>query len=654
MPRARRSTPRHHRPTGRRIWPLVTAAVLLVAAATAVVGVVVWRSGDDGPPGPEVVAQEFLDAWQAGDGAAMRVLTVDPTTLDRTDPITTVAELDPAAADYTLGLVVPGPAHTETTTATAPFTVQLDLGQAGPVRWESVLPLVEGPTGWLVDWGPAALHPRLTEGGGFHLSTTWAERAAILGTGDQPLTGQVATVIVGAEPQRIADRDAVAAVLAQTLGVDPADFAADLDAPGVQPDHFVPIIEVSRARYEAVRDVIYPVPGLIFREGAARQGATADFARHILGRFGEVTAERLAELGPPYAVGDLVGLDGLEAEFETQLAGTPRVDVELVSADGAVVEVLATQVGVAPAPLHTTLDPAIQAAAEGALAGVTTPAALVAVDGATGQVRAVVSRPLDDDFDRAVAGGYPPGSTFKVVTTYALLSAGLDPATVVDCPGTLVVDGREFGNFEGGAPGPEPFADAFANSCNTAMIGQAATLPEGALATAASTLGFGVDYSLGPTTVGGSFPEPDGEVAAAAAAIGQAAVEASPLHLATVAAAVATGTWRSPVLLTDPTTDRADQVVRPLAPAVDAQLKTLMRRVVTQGSGTAADVAGLEVMGKSGTAEFGDGDPLPTHAWFIAATGNLGAAVLLEGGGVGGRDAAPIMARFLAALPPGT
>jgi cell division protein FtsI/penicillin-binding protein 2 len=80
-----------------------------------------------------------------------------------------------------------------------------------------------------------------------------------------------------------------------------------------------------------------------------------------------------------------------------------------------------------------------------------------------------------------------------------------------------------------------------------------------------------------------------------------------------------------------------------------APLKELMRAVVTEGSGqAAADVPGLA--GKTGTAEFGSGTPLPTHAWFIGFRNGVGFAILVEGGGVGGRVAAPIAARFAAAL----
>ena len=102
-----------------------------------------------------------------------------------------------------------------------------------------------------------------------------------------------------------------------------------------------------------------------------------------------------------------------------------------------------------------------------------------------------------------------------------------------------------------------------------------------------------------------------------------------------------------PLLLPDVAGDR---VTQPLDPAVRESLAGLMRLVVTEGSGTATDIPGLDVIGKTGTAEFGEDDPPATHAWFIGAADGLGFAVLLEGGGVGGRDAAPIAARFLETL----
>ena len=111
--------------------------------------------------------------------------------------------------------------------------------------------------------------------------------------------------------------------------------------------------------------------------------------------------------------------------------------------------------------------------------------------------------------------------------------------------------------------------------------------------------------------------------------------------------------WPAPRLLIDPPegpTAGADQPAQ-LDPTVAVELRALMRSVVTGGTGTAANVPGETVYGKTGTAEFGNGTPPQTHAWFIGYRGDLAFAVIVEGGGVGGRVAAPLAAKFLVAAP---
>jgi cell division protein FtsI/penicillin-binding protein 2 len=157
---------------------------------------------------------------------------------------------------------------------------------------------------------------------------------------------------------------------------------------------------------------------------------------------------------------------------------------------------------------------------------------------------------------------------------------------------------------------------------------------------------------VGLSTETASYPEPADATEKAAAAIGQGRIVASPLHMATVAGTVVDGTWEPPTLLPDePAEDRPEPVT--IDTGVRDTLAGLMRRVVTEGSGTNAAVPGREIAGKTGTAEFGSGDPLPTHAWFIGFEGDLAAAVFIEGGGVGGRDAAPLAATLFSALPAG-
>ena len=127
--------------------------------------------------------------------------------------------------------------------------------------------------------------------------------------------------------------------------------------------------------------------------------------------------------------------------------------------------------------------------------------------------------------------------------------------------------------------------------------------------------------------------------------IGQDRIVATPLAMVGVAATVASGRWPAPRLLhTDP------RVVGPKLAANDlATLRTLMRRVVVSGSGTALASTPGEPACKTGTAEFGSANPPETHAWFICFRGDLAISVLVEKGRSGGSVAAPIAARFFAA-----
>jgi cell division protein FtsI/penicillin-binding protein 2 len=140
-------------------------------------------------------------------------------------------------------------------------------------------------------------------------------------------------------------------------------------------------------------------------------------------------------------------------------------------------------------------------------------------------------------------------------------------------------------------------------------------------------------------------PKGTDAVSRAAMMIGQDRIVATPLAMAGVAATVASGRWHEARLLnTDP------RVTGPALPSQAlATVRSLMRRVVTGGTGSAlASTPGTPAC-KTGTAEFGGGSPPPTHAWFICFRGDLAISVLVERGRSGGAVAAPIAARFFAA-----
>jgi cell division protein FtsI/penicillin-binding protein 2 len=449
-------------------------------------------------------------------------------------------------------------------------------------------------------------------------------------------------VQVAVEPRRLGDPEIAIRALVDVAGADEATVRALLDRADLVPDEIYPVVELDRAVFDAVDGLLRPVPGVVFRSEGG--GSEPVAAAALVGRVGPATPERIEELGAPYTESAVVGQFGVQGALERRLAGDPAVEARILDARGEVVEVLLASAAVPGQDVQLTIDPGLQGAAEQALAAGPVPAALVVIDIPSGGLRAVANAPAGG-FDRALAGRYPPGSTFKVVSSAALLGAGVGPAALLDCPAERVVGGRAFSNAGGFALGTITHRVVLARSCNTAYVGQTDLLDGGVLTDAARAFGF-IDPpdSVALPHFSASVPEPADVTELAAATIGQGRVEASPAHMASVAAAVASGVWRSPILVVgDP------QEERPI-PGDHAALGQMMRAVVTEGTGSAlAGVPGAPA-GKTGSAEFGTASPPQTHAWFIGFRGDLAFAVLVEAGGAGGTVAGPIAARFLESL----
>jgi cell division protein FtsI/penicillin-binding protein 2 len=518
----------------------------------------------------------------------------------------------------------------------------------GPWGYDVRVPLRKEGEDWKVRWTPTLVHPRLR--GKERLGTTreFSERAPILDRGGRPIVEERPVKRVGAVVSEVRDPRATATGLAEVLDVDAGPILRQLRGGG--PQQFVEAIVLRVSDYAAVEAALSSVPDTTTLDDTAPLAPTREFARALIGTVAPATAEQLEELGAAYAAGDQVGQWGLQARFERRLAGTPTRRVVLRSAEGVAVNTLFEREGRRGRPLRTTLDTRVQAAAEAALGARGDEAALVVVHPRSGDVLAVANRPTDSSFDRAIEGRYPPGSTFKVVSTAALLRAGLDTGEIVDCPQTLTVEGKLFRNFEGSAAGAVPFSQDFAQSCNTAFVSLAGRLSPDALTRT------GRDYGLGPrlnglpvTAPAAQVPPGRTAVERAAAMIGQHEILASPLSMAGVAATVAAGRWHAPRLVSsDPR-----RAGRRLPAGERDTLAGLMRSVVTGGTGTALSGIPGEPAGKSGTAEYGGGDPPPTHAWFVAYRGELALSVLVENGRSGGSVAAPLAAAFFQALDTG-
>jgi cell division protein FtsI/penicillin-binding protein 2 len=299
--------------------------------------------------------------------------------------------------------------------------------------------------------------------------------------------------------------------------------------------------------------------------------------------------------------------------------------------------------------VRTSIDPVVQAAAEKALAGVHRNAGLIAVNAATGQVLASVSVPGSSGFILALEGAFPPGSSFKVLTSTALLEHGLTPSSPASCPSQITVDGEVFHNAEGTAP-VSNLLRAFAESCNTAFIGLATRyLTASDFTRTADRYLIGPAPSLGLPAFAGSVPAPSDLADLAATAIGQGRVLVSPLNMAIVAATVDTGQVRAPQLVLPAAGHGA------LPAALPAHVRSGLREMMAQvvASGTAAN-KGLPAgtYAKTGTAQYGHGNPLPTDSWLIGFNNqvygsDIAFAMVTIHGGEGGPTDGPIVAKFL-------
>ena len=578
-------------------------------------------------------AQSFLENWADGDLAAAADAT--------SDPGATTALLGQTAEDLPEATLSPelGRVAVEDDEATVAWTATWDLAAAPAWSYEASLDLEQVDDQWRVVAGPTVVHPELGEGQRLELTRSLPERAPITDASGAPLFTPTEVVQVGVAKGQETDLPALAAALSAATGIPAEDIVADVQA--APAGQFVPVITLRRPQFEEIRARVFELPGAVFPTATQLLAPSPRFAEALLGRVGPATAEILEESqddgSPRYAAGDVLGLSGLQRAFQERLTGTPGFTVAVVSTDEATGDEGREIAAVEPVPgtpLQTPLVPAIQNAADAAAAGQALPTHLVVVRPGTGEILAVSSNE-PADAGNALTGQFPPGSSFKTVTATALLSAGLvTPTSPVVCPGTAVIEGREFENADRFDLGAVPFAEAFAQSCNTTFIGAAMELPDGALAEAAASYGVGSDWTLPVGIFSGSVPPDSTGTTKAANAIGQGQVLMSPAQLALVAAGIASGTPAAPVEVVG-AEPSGEAPAGPGQAVLDA-LRPMMRQVVLSGTATTLADRG-EVFGKTGTAEYGSNVPPDAHGWFMGyrtggPAGDIAFAVLVEGG----------------------
>jgi peptidoglycan glycosyltransferase len=405
---------------------------------------------------------------------------------------------------------------------------------------------------------------------------------------------------------------------------------------------------------------------ILDRKGRALATGTAAEREYPYGSVAGTTIGHIEPLekaalmdGARGQLGDLVGGSGLEEGLDDILAGTPTTTLNVVDRKDEPLETLGRVKGHPGKDVKTTLDMDVQRAAEAGYGSTTGGAVVIAP--ATGDVLAVVSSsPFDpnnyvgvpgiEPFNRALSGLYPPGSSMKVVTASAALDTGVvEETTTLSGPAEY----RGVRNFESEQFASLTFAEAVKFSVNTAFAQVAEDLGPKRLTRYAKAFGFDKAPTMPIDAATSSFPFPADEGDLLWSSVGQAQVLATPLGMASVAATVANGGERMEprIVLKD------DEVgKRAISKHTATVMTRLMQGVVTGGTGSAANISGLGVAGKTGTAEVDVNGERRNHAWFVCfAPGDnpkVAVAVVSEYGGVGGQVAAPLARQILLGVLP--
>ena len=521
-------------------------------------------------------------------------------------------------------------------------------------------------------------------------------------------------------PAEVEDIDTTLVAIRAVLDIDLAEDARIRDDLRTQPS-FMPVVvrgNLSWREFSACNVRLATLPGVTPVQSFSRFYPEADHFAHLVGYVGAPTPEQYREQKNPLLIypGFRIGKDGIERFADKQLRGTAGSSRVEMTARGELVRELGTNADTPGETLRLTIDRDLQDYAARRLGD--NSASVIVMDCITGDVLCMVSMPAYDPnifsrrvparlwnalqkddhtplLNKSAMGLYPPGSTFKMVTTLAALEAGVDPGDTVGCSGAYRLGNNTWHCHARRGHGGVNMHRALPLSCDTYFYVMGRKVGIDAIATMARRLGLGQEYPLPlPGQAKGIVPDKawkqrrygkdwrEGETLNGA--IGQGYIVTNPLQLAVMTARLASGREVMPRLVADGPAPQFPSLGIP-----DAHLALVrqgMVDVVNAGYGTAraarSPIGDVLFAGKTGTAQVRRisaaerkrgvirNEALPwkqrDHALFVAFAPadapRYACSVIIEHGIAGGRYAAPIARdvlsflfepkRALAVLPP--
>ncbi len=506
-----------------------------------------------------------------------------------------------------------------------------------------------------------------------------SNRGRILDRNNQPLAENHLTraVYLWPKEQTKEQWQKTAAKLSPVVGISTEQIITQLERVNYQSAAPVRISQsVTPEVFIWISENALQLPGVEIRSDSNRFYPHGDSAAHVIGYIGEATLEEL-KAKPEYPMGMIVGKLGLEAGAHDQLSGVWGARLVEVNAQNQEIRLLGEKPSVGGQTIKLTLDLAVQKAAEQAIGN--RRGAAVALNVKTGEVLAMASSPRfnpnlftkpisseqwenlkrqDNPFLNRTLQGYPPGSTFKIVSSAAGMGSGhFSPGSVIATSDSITVGGITFHEHSGGF-GVIGFRDALAFSSNTFYYRLGMTVGANEIANWAKRFGIGTtDLKLLKLTEGsrGFVPTPDNKEEifgepwylgdTITMSIGQGAVLATPLELAVMVATTANGGYRvKPHLLANMTnTPETKPEPTGLSPEAIKKIKDGLVAVVEYGTGQAMKEGLPLTGGKTGTSEVLH---QRSHSLFVgfgpAQNPEIAIAVVIENGGFGSVAAAPV------------
>lgn len=559
--------------------------------------------------------------------------------------------------------------------ASADYKFNFKSSDFGEKNYEYDLKLKrEGLINWRIEWNYSLVFPEMTEKSEFLRKSILPERGKIYDRDKNPLAFKGEVVEVGIQAVKVENEDILIDKLTKIIGIGENEIVRSLERYPDNPDWFSPLITLTWEDYKEVEEKLRPVSGVFFRKKESRIYPYKEITAHLTGYVGKISKEEIKSATEiDYKSKELIGKSGLEKNYDKKLRGKNGYILYIRDENNNKKELMRKS-PVDGENLITTIDIDLQNKVWDSLDN--QKGAVVITDPKNGEILAMVSFPSYDPnqfvlgisqsnwknlqenkdspmLNRAIQGLYPPGSTFKIITAAAALDSGIvESDTVFNDEGEIKIEGNIIRNYQNEIFEKHNFTEALTHSINTTFAKITLDLSKEKLIEYIDKFDFEKKIKPGLNVKNSSLGDIDSKVELAWTGLGQAKVLTNPIQMSRIIAIIANqGKNIQPTFIKNEITeDNSKQIIKK---ENIKKLEKMLINVVENGTGKNANLEGVQVAGKTGTAEIGVEEE-KSHAWFVGYVPvnkpELAISVFLENGGVGGKDAAPIFKKIITNL----